>query len=143
MELGSLSHEQVDRRIQLEDLLGCDKVHIAAQGLCDFVYAVGLGDDEESAVEVRVEHTSAEGEFVGRLSDDDRVVGLRKLNGLKIRRGRELIVLIFRVVKNALSRTSSYSKFEHPRVGVEIGLDQRRKRGELGRSKPSPIRSAG
>jgi len=47
---------------------------------------VGLGDYEESAVEVGVENASAEGEFVGRLSDDDRVVGLRKLNGLKIGR---------------------------------------------------------
>lgn len=54
-----------------------------------------------------------------------------------------MIVLIFRVVKNALSRISSYSKFEHPRVGVEIGLDQRRKRGKLGRPNASSIRSVG
>lgn len=80
---------------------------------------------------------------MSRLSDDDRVVGLRELDGLKIWRWRELIVLIFRVVKNALNRTSSYSKFEHSRVGVEIGLDQRRKRGKLGRPNASSIGSVG
>lgn len=37
----------------------------------------------------------------------------------------------------------SYSKFEHSGVGVEIGLDQRGKRGKLGRFDSSSIRSVG
>lgn len=143
MKFGSLSHEQVDWRIQLKDLLSSNEVHIATQGLCDFVYAVGFSNNKVSAVEIRVKHSSAEGKFVGRLSDDDRVIGLRKLNGFEIGGWRELIVLIFCVVKNALSRTSSYSKFEHSRIGVEIGLDQRRKWGKLGGSNPSSIGSVG
>lgn len=54
-----------------------------------------------------------------------------------------MIVLVFRVVKNALDRTSAYSKFEHSGVGVEVGLDQRGKGGKLGRFDPCAIRSVG